>query len=104
MTQQERMQLLQILPQQGTLDLVRKVRMLRDSVNLHPSERPQQPPQTAPGIPAVNPRSHEIPPKKFSFTKSTKDLIVEQFKKLDKMAQLPVDFLDLHDKFVEEKT
>lgn len=99
LTQQERMQLISILPQVGDLALVRKVRLLRDSVNLKADERPK--PQTSPGMPMV--QQQPIPPKKFSFSRSTTELIVDQLEQLDKARKLPVEYLDLYDKFMEDK-
>lgn len=97
LTQQERMQLISILPQQGDIATVRVIRMLRDSLNLKPEERPRV---SAPGVPQMAPTP--IAAKTFSFTAQTRRIIVEQFTILDKQKKLPVDYLDLYDKFMED--
>lgn len=99
LTQNERMQIISILPQQGDLATVRKVRLLRDALNLQPEERPK--PQTAPGVPVVQPQP--IQPKIFSFSLSTRTLIVRQLEILEQQKKFPVDYLDLYDKFTFHK-
>jgi hypothetical protein len=103
LTANERVQVINLLPREGNLAVVRQIRLLRSALNFTAEERPAPAPQTAPGMPARQPLPPQIPPKTITITRVMWDLIVTQLTDLEKTKRLPVDFLELYEKFVEAK-